>query len=210
MKPRLNSLAWMPRRKPWTGRLVRIEAKLNGAKSREILDENLVWSTQDLRHSQYKAGVDSRKVSECPWVAQPEPALEHDRTSLERPENSCAATLPIQPDRAWEDLQRRMGEALQIQVFPACSVIPKKTQCCNRCQRCFNNVPSKRSEYLFWYFSFMIMQYNMEDLWLTTSVGSEIYTGRICLMFSQSIWTFDPLSFLMVGEMRTLNTALIC
>jgi hypothetical protein len=37
-------------------------------------------------------------------VAQPEPALEPDRTSLERPENSCTATLPIHPDRAWEDL----------------------------------------------------------------------------------------------------------
>ncbi|XP_014043689.2 butyrophilin subfamily 1 member A1-like isoform X1 [Salmo salar] len=37
------------------------------------------------------------RVSE---VAQPEPGLEPDQTSLERPENSCAATLPIQPDRA--------------------------------------------------------------------------------------------------------------
>ena len=37
--------------------------------------------------------------------------------SLERPENSCAATLPIQPDRAREDLQRRMGETPQIQVL---------------------------------------------------------------------------------------------
>ncbi|XP_029493714.2 phosphatidylinositol transfer protein beta isoform isoform X1 [Oncorhynchus nerka] len=41
--------------------------------------------------------------------------------------NSCAATLPIQPDRALEDLQRRMGETPQIQVCQACSVIPKKT-----------------------------------------------------------------------------------
>jgi hypothetical protein len=32
-----------------TGRLVRIEAKMNGAKYREILDENLLQSTQDLR-----------------------------------------------------------------------------------------------------------------------------------------------------------------
>jgi hypothetical protein len=30
----------------------------------------------------------------------------------------------------------------------ACSIIPKKTQCCNRCQRCFNKVLSKGSEYL--------------------------------------------------------------
>jgi hypothetical protein len=31
-------------------------------------------------------------------VVQQEPGLEPNRTSLERPENSCAATLPIQPD----------------------------------------------------------------------------------------------------------------
>ena len=33
----------------WTGRLDRIEAKMNGAKYREILDENLLQSMQDLR-----------------------------------------------------------------------------------------------------------------------------------------------------------------
>ena len=32
-----------------TGRLVRIEGKINGAKYREILDENLLQSVQDLR-----------------------------------------------------------------------------------------------------------------------------------------------------------------
>ena len=32
-----------------TGRLVRIEGKMNGAKYREILDENMLQSTQDLR-----------------------------------------------------------------------------------------------------------------------------------------------------------------
>jgi hypothetical protein len=32
-----------------TGRPVRIEGKMNGAKYREILDENLLQSTQDLR-----------------------------------------------------------------------------------------------------------------------------------------------------------------
>ena len=35
-----------------TGRLVRIEGKMNGAKYREILDENLLQSTQDLRLGQ--------------------------------------------------------------------------------------------------------------------------------------------------------------
>ena len=35
-----------------TGRLVRIEAKINGAKYGEILDENLLKSAQDLRLGQ--------------------------------------------------------------------------------------------------------------------------------------------------------------
>ena len=77
------------------------------------------------------------------------PGLEPDRTSLKRPENSYAATLPIQPDRARQDLQRRMEETPQKkQVCQACSVTPKKNRCCNRCQRCFNKVLSKGSEYL--------------------------------------------------------------
>ena len=32
-----------------TGRLVRVEAKMNGAKYRETLDENLLQSAQDVR-----------------------------------------------------------------------------------------------------------------------------------------------------------------
>jgi hypothetical protein len=32
-----------------TGRLVRIEGKMNGVKYREILDENMLQSAQDLR-----------------------------------------------------------------------------------------------------------------------------------------------------------------
>ena len=76
-------------------------------------------------NSQVKAGVASGQVSEFPWVAQPELGLEPDRTSLERPENSCAKTLPIEPDRAWEDLQKGMGETPQIQLYQACSITPK-------------------------------------------------------------------------------------
>ena len=57
-----------------TGRLVRLEGKMNRAKYREILDENLLQSTQDIRlgrgftflaHSQDNAGVASQQVSEC-------------------------------------------------------------------------------------------------------------------------------------------------
>uniref|UniRef100_A0A8L0DLN9 Uncharacterized protein n=1 Tax=Oncorhynchus mykiss TaxID=8022 RepID=A0A8L0DLN9_ONCMY len=89
MKPILNSLACMPMKHGggsiilWgcysvagNGRLVRIGGKLKGAKYREILDENLLQ------------------------MAQPEPRREPNQTFLDRAENSCAMTLPIQPDRA--------------------------------------------------------------------------------------------------------------
>ena len=107
---------------------------------------HLPTGQRTLAHSQDKAGVASGQVSEYPWVTQPEPGLEPDWTSLERPENSYAATLPIQTDRAWEDLQRRMEETPKLQVCQASSVIPKKTRGCNHCQRCFNKVLSKGCE----------------------------------------------------------------
>jgi hypothetical protein len=55
-----------------TGRLVRIEGKMNGANYREIIDGNLLQSTQDLRlgqrftFQQDNADVASGQVSECP------------------------------------------------------------------------------------------------------------------------------------------------
>jgi hypothetical protein len=48
------------------------------------------------------------------WMSLSGPARARTWTRSERPENSCAATLPIQSDRAWEDLQWRMGETPQI------------------------------------------------------------------------------------------------
>uniref|UniRef100_A0AAZ3S626 Transposase n=2 Tax=Oncorhynchus tshawytscha TaxID=74940 RepID=A0AAZ3S626_ONCTS len=95
-----------------TGRVCRIEGKMNGAKYREILDENLLQSSQDLRLGRrftFQQDNDpthtAKTTQKWLWVKslnvdQPEPGLEPDRTSLERPESSCAATLPIQPDRA--------------------------------------------------------------------------------------------------------------
>ena len=93
-----------------TVRLAKIEGKMNGAKYREILDENLLQSAQDLRlgrrftfqqdndlkHTAKTTQEWLRNKSQCPSVAQPAPRLEPDQTSFERPENSCAAMLPIQ------------------------------------------------------------------------------------------------------------------
>ena len=74
----------------------------------EIWDR-IVWAKVHIPTGQRRSGF-GISLSECPWVAQPEHGLEPDGTSLERPEHSCAATLPIQPDRAWENLQR-MGDS---------------------------------------------------------------------------------------------------
>ena len=98
LKQRLNSLAWMP---SITAQDLRLG---EGSPS----NRTTTLSTQPRR---CRSGF--RQVSECPWVSQPEPGLESDWTSLERPENSCAATLPIQPDRdericreEWEKLPK--------------------------------------------------------------------------------------------------------
>jgi hypothetical protein len=48
-------------------------------------------------------------------------SLEPDRTSLERPENSCAATLPIQADREeWEKLPKyRCARLVALRLYGA-------------------------------------------------------------------------------------------
>jgi hypothetical protein len=77
-----------------TGRLVRIEGKMNGGKYREILAENLLRTSD-------KDSPSNRTTSTMPrqrrsgFGQQTEPGLEPDRTSLERPENSCAVILLI-------------------------------------------------------------------------------------------------------------------
>jgi hypothetical protein len=119
-------------------------------KYKEILDENLLQSTQDLRlgwRFTFQQDNDPEHTAKTTqeWFRDKSlnvlewPTQRPDQRSLERPEISCAVTLPIQPDRAWEDQQSRMGETPQIQVCQACSVIPKKTWGCNRCQRCLNS-----------------------------------------------------------------------
>ena len=84
---------------------------MNGAKYREILDENLLQSTQDLmlgRRFTFPQDNDHKHTAKTTqeWLRDKSmnvlewPGLEPDQTSLETPDNSCAATLPIQPDRA--------------------------------------------------------------------------------------------------------------
>uniref|UniRef100_A0AAQ4PQ41 Transposase Tc1-like domain-containing protein n=1 Tax=Gasterosteus aculeatus aculeatus TaxID=481459 RepID=A0AAQ4PQ41_GASAC len=66
-----------------TGRLVRIEGKMNAAMYRDVLDENMLRNAgptvhlptgqRPEAHSQDNKGVASAQLCECPCVAQPEP-----------------------------------------------------------------------------------------------------------------------------------------
>ena len=141
-----------------TGGLVRVERKQNGAKYKDILNKNVVQSAQDLRlgwSPAYRFTLQQDndpkhtakttqalgQLCECPWVTQPEPWLEPNWKCLERPENGCPPMVRIQPDRAWEDLQRRMAENPQIHVCKARRIILNKIWACSRCQRCWVKGP---------------------------------------------------------------------
>ena len=60
----------------------------------------------------------------------------------------CPPTFTIQPDGTGEDLQGRMAEDPQIQVWKTCCIIPKKTHGCTSSKGCFYSILSKGSEYL--------------------------------------------------------------
>ena len=58
-------------------------------------------------------------LSGCLWMSL---------RSLERPENSCAATLPVHSERASEDLQRRMGETPQYRCAKHVASYPRRLE----------------------------------------------------------------------------------
>uniref|UniRef100_A0A4W5JLA6 Tc1-like transposase DDE domain-containing protein n=1 Tax=Hucho hucho TaxID=62062 RepID=A0A4W5JLA6_9TELE len=78
-----------------SGRLVRIEGKMNGERYREILDENLLQSTQDLRLGRrftFQQDNDPKHIAKTmqEWLR------DKSLNVLEWPNQT---TLPIQPNR---------------------------------------------------------------------------------------------------------------
>ena len=134
-----------------TGRLVKIEGKMNGAKYREILDENLLQSPQDLRLGRrftFQQGNDPKhrakrmqgwlrdkflNILERPSQSPDLNPIEHLWRDLKIAVQRCSTSILTELERICRE---------EWEVCQACSVIPKKTRGCNLCQRFFSKVLS--------------------------------------------------------------------
>ena len=143
---------------PETGRLVRIEGKMKGAKYREIFDENLLQSTQDLRLSRritFQQDTDPKHSAKTTheWL------WDKSLNVIEWPSQSLDLNL-IQ--HQWRDLkialQRHSNltelericreEWKKLPKYRYGKLVASYPRRPNRCQRCFNKVLSKGSENL--------------------------------------------------------------
>ena len=126
-----------------TGRLVRIEGTINGAKYRQIIQENQIQSAKALRLRRRftfqqdndpkhpaKAILErlqNKNVKVLDWSSG-KPRLESHEESVERLEDCCSPTLPIHLDRAWANLPGRMGETGQIQMYKLLQTYPRRLE----------------------------------------------------------------------------------
>ena len=113
-----------------TGRLVRINRTMNGSKYRQILDENLHQSANDLklwRRFTFQQDNDPKHTANemlellqnknvRHWIAQPKPRLESHL------------------------IYQSLRKSARIPDVQSWYSIPKTTQCYNRCQTCFYKV----------------------------------------------------------------------
>ena len=111
-----------------TGRIVRIEGKINAAMYSDILDENLfqTGATVHLSAGQTTLSTQPRYQRSgfrtILWMSLSGPATAQTWIRLNI-SDGCTPTLPIQPDGAWEVLQRGMGKTVQRWVCQACGII---------------------------------------------------------------------------------------
>ena len=141
-----------------TGRLVRIEGTIQANPWGEPASEckrPLTAAKIYVRvgqwpqaYSKSNTGMASEQECDSPWVAKPKPRIESHWESVERLEDWCSPTLPIQLDRAWANLQGRMGGNPQIPMYKADTDIPKKTRSCNFFQRRLYEVLTQGVQYL--------------------------------------------------------------
>jgi hypothetical protein len=81
-------------------------------------------------------------------VAQPEPRLEPNLTSLERPDNSCAATLPSNQTELERICREEWEKLPKYRCAKLVASNPRRLEAVIAAKRCFNKVLSKGSEYL--------------------------------------------------------------
>ncbi|CDQ60660.1 unnamed protein product [Oncorhynchus mykiss] len=119
-----------------TGRLVRIEGKMNGAKYREILDENL------LKTSDWGKGSPSNRTTTLSTQSR------QRRSGFGTTRTSTQSNISIAVQRRSQsnltELERICKEEWEkLPKYRCAKLVASYPRGCNRCQMCFNKVLSK-------------------------------------------------------------------